>query len=537
MKRPIKPYTVSISICLLFASLILSYCGNETKTGTNAIAGNDSLGTVYGPYKLIKLPVTKGVKILNPIQLAKGPGGKLFAANQNGEVYTLNDSDADEIEDEALLYCNVSDFKLRTPSGFAYKGDTVYIGTAQEIRAFVDLNKDGKADSSWTFFNDIPYSEHPYEWTSAMNFSKDGWLYFVLSTDSWNAGASPDPKKYRGAILRISPDGKKVERIATGLRSVYGAAFNESGDLFFVDNEGMGNPKEELNILTPNAFYGHNPAKYVGHDSTTGPVHALETEVAPSGAVFNSTSNNFGETAGELFVSFYGPGERWKRGGVGRIKITKDANGSYRFEENPVADVPKLSALVFNDKGDLYLAYHGKSDYWYNSIENESGGFFKLVYDESLKDKYVKTRIKKVKDFSPISVEAGKQIFGERACAACHSVDGSTELLGPNLRDVGKRLSREEILEEIETPSKIIKPSMGAIRITKKDGQVLLGRAVNADEQKISLMLVGNKVVDIPRTEIAKTENEKQSLMFEKLTSTLSREQLNNLLDYLTSLR
>ena len=96
----------------------------------------DTTVSVYGPYRVLKLPITKGVKILNPIQLSQGPDGKLFAANQSGEVYTLRDSDEDGLEDEAALFCNVTEQGLRSPGGFAHRGDTIFIGTSEEIRRF-----------------------------------------------------------------------------------------------------------------------------------------------------------------------------------------------------------------------------------------------------------------------------------------------------------------------------------------------------------------------------------------------------------------
>jgi putative heme-binding domain-containing protein len=495
----------------------------------------DTTVSVYGPYRVIKLPITKGVNILNPIQLAQGPGGKLFAANQSGEVYILKDSDGDGLEDEAALYCNITTDSLRSPAGFAHKGDTVFIGTSQQIRVYLDRDKDGKADTSWTFFDEVPYSQHPYEWTCGLNFGPDGWLYFVMSTDSWNAGASPDPKGYRGAILRISPDGKQVERLATGIRSVYGMGFNRHGDLFFIDNEGGGNQKEELNRLVRGGFYGHNPKKYAGYDSISNPDHAFESEVAPAAIAFNKDDNDFGSTSGDLFVAFYGPGERWKRGGVGRVKIERRSDGGYTYHEFPLADIPKLSGIAFGPDGSLYLAHHGISDYWYNSVTEKTGGYYKMIYDKSLANKPVRKR-QPAATLSESSIESGKQLFAEQACSACHAVEGNTELLGPNLNGISKRLSREDILEEINFPSNIIKPSMGGLRITKKDGQVLLGRAVNANEKEISLMLIGNSVVRIPRKEIAKTEDETKSLMYEGLTKGLSKEQVDQLLDYISSL-
>lgn len=146
----------------------------------------------------VKLPIEKGIQISNPTQIALGPDSILYAANNTGEIYSLQDTDGDGLEDMARLYCNIKDYGLRSPSGFSFRGDTIYIGTAEGISAFLDLDRDGKADTSWLFFNDIPTSAHPYKWTSGMGLGPDGWLYFALTTDSWNAGASPDPQGYRG---------------------------------------------------------------------------------------------------------------------------------------------------------------------------------------------------------------------------------------------------------------------------------------------------------------------------------------------------
>ena len=512
---------------------VVTSCSTK-ETTTSRSHPRDTTVSVYGSYAAIKLPISKGVKISNPIQIALGPEGIVYAANQTGEIYSLHDSDNDGLEDLALLYCNVKDLGLRSPAGFAYRGDTIFIGTAQQIRAFIDKDHDGKADSSWVFFDDIPDSEHPYEWTSALNFGPDGWLYAALSTDSWNAAPSPDPNRYRGSIIRISPNGKRVQAVATGIRSVYGMTFSASEQLFFTDNEGGGNANEELNLAIENHFYGHNPAKYK-FDTIDSPVHALSTEVAPSGIEFNKTDNDFGGTAGNLFVAFYGPGERWERGGIGRVKIRSNPDGTMSYEEFPVADIPKLSDLAFGSDGSLYIAQHGKADYWYNAVYENQGSIYKLVFDPSVVAQ-VKTKAVPASSLSESSIEAGKQLYAEHACLACHAVDGVTELLGPNLKDVGKRMSREEILEEIMFPSRRIKPSMGAVRLSTKDGKVLIGRVVNAAENELSLILVGNHVVQVQRANIVETSEEKKSLMYEGLLTGMSEEEQRSLLDYVVSL-
>ncbi|MEZ4696715.1 MAG: PQQ-dependent sugar dehydrogenase [Rhodothermales bacterium] len=205
------------------------------------------------------------------------------------------------------------------PAGMALRGDVLFVGTAQQIRSYIDLDGDGRSDSSWVFFDKIPFSDHPYEWTSALTFDGDGSLYFVLTTDSWNAGASPDPEGLRGSIVHVSADGSRAERFATGVRSVPAMVRTTDGTLLFVDNEGGGNPTEELNHAVEGSFYGHNPSKF-GSPAVTGPMLDLRTEVAPSGLTIGSD--------GDLFVSFYGPGERWRRGGIGRIHFSEKRDSS-----------------------------------------------------------------------------------------------------------------------------------------------------------------------------------------------------------------
>ena len=527
-------------VLLIFAIAIICFVTSSCKTEKETTAQHnyrDTTVNVYGPYVAIKLPINKGVKMGNPIQIALSPNGLLFAANQTGEVYTLQDSDGDGLEDNAELFCNVKDEGLRSPVGLAYRGDTVFVGTAQQIRAYLDTDHDNKADTSWTFFDKIPTSEHPYEWTSGMQFGRDGWLYAAITTDSWNAGAAPDPSGMRGSIIRISPNGKRHEIIARGIRSVPGMAFTPDGDLFFVDNEGGGNPTEELNMLQKDAFYGHNKKKYPADSGNVRkPDFNFISEVAPSSIEFNRADNSFGNTGGDLFVSYYGPGERWTRGAIGRVVIKKESDDGYIFEEFTIADIPKLSDLAFGKDGNLYVAHHGQADYWYNAVYSDQGGFYKLVFDPGSKATANYSRPKLSHTFSENSVEMGRQLFAELACLGCHQVDGKTELLGPNLKDVAKNFSRDEILEEILNPSKRIKPSMGGMRVTKKDGQILLGRAVNSDNDGMDFMVVGNQVVRIKRSEIEKLENEKRSLMFESLLTNVSDEKRQALLDYLISL-
>ena len=492
--------------------------------------------TVYGSYAVVKLPVKTGVKVWNPVQIVRGPDDVIYAANHTGEIYSLLDTDGDQLEDHAILFCDVRDQGLRSPASMAFKGRDLYVGTAQEVRIYSDTDGDRKADQNRSFLKDIPHSEHPYEWCSGLTFAQDGSLYLVLTTDSWNAGASPDPAGWRGSILRISPDGSEVERFATGVRSVASMVFNEHNELLFVDNEGGGNPTEELNVALPGHFYGHNPVKF-GNPEITKPLHDLKTEVAPAGMEFNPSGNDFGGTSGELFVAFYGPGERWNRGAIGRLQLTRKNDGSYTVKEFPVAkDIAKVSDLTFGSNGDLYVAHVGKTDYWYQPVDSAEGAFYRLIYAPWIKPSPVEVVSEKT-SASESTLELGRDLFARAACSACHSVDGRTELIGPNLKDIGHVYSREELLEEIQSPSLRIKPSMIASRITLKSGEVMLGRIVSSDAQRIRLMIVGNRIIDIPKHNILQEEFSKTSLMYEDLLHGMADEEVDALLSYLISLK
>jgi len=525
---------------IVIFTLVSCQKASDSKLGEERIERlRDKNIEVFGPYALIKLPIQSGAKIQNPVKIILGPDSLLYVANHTGEIYSLHDTDGDGLEDHATLFCDVKEDGLRSPVSIIFKDNELYVGTAQEIRIYSDQDGDGIADRSRTFFNNIPHSEHPYEWTSGLTFGSDGYLYAVLTTDSWNAGAAADPDGWRGAILRISPDGKEVERFATGVRSVHSMLLTEHDDLIFIDNGGGGNPTEELNLALAGKFYGHNKNKYNNPETIEAPIYNFVTEVAPAGMVFNPASNDFGGTAGDLFVSFFGPGERWERGAISRLKMIRQQNGTYQIEEIPVAKkIPKISDLAFGSNGDLYITHVGKTDYWYQPVAQMEGAIYRMVHAPWIEPlAVIQPSGAKTQTASEDILAQGQQLFAEKACSACHSVDGKSDLIGPDLKDIGRFYSKTELIEEITDPSLRLKPGMIGSKITKTDGEVLLGRVVGSDQEFIKLMVIGNRVIDIPRSEVKSEETYEKSLMYSGLLTGMTEEETDALLSYLINLK
>src|SRR5678815_3475832 len=73
----------------------------------------------------------------------------------------------------------------------------------------------------------------------------------------------------------------------------------------------------------------------------------------------------------------------------------------------------------------------------------------------------------------------GRRVVMEGAaaqCTKCHNFGtGAGASVGPSLREVGSRLTREQLLESLLEPSAQIAPGFGAVQVTLKNGQRVFG--------------------------------------------------------------
>lgn len=74
-------------------------------------------------------------------------------------------------------------------------------------------------------------------------------------------------------------------------------------------------------------------------------------------------------------------------------------------------------------------------------------------------------------------------------------------------------------------------------KITKKNGEILLGRVVGSDQDIIRVMVIGNRIIDIPKADIQSEEPQKNSLMYKGLLTGMSEEDTDALLSYIINLK
>ena len=134
--------------------------------------------------------------------------------------------------------------------------------------------------------------------------------------------------------------------------------------------------------------------------------------------------------------------------------------------------------------------------------------------------------------------ERGREIYHRRSmlCTTCHVIDNEGGLLGPDLTTVGSYMTPESLLESLLNPSSSIKQGYETVIVTKKDNTVVSGLLQRKAEGATLVRDPTGEIVSIPNGEIAKTDTSPVSLMPPGLTAQLRRDELVDLMKYLTSL-
>jgi len=186
---------------------------------------------------------------------------------------------------------------LHEPLGMLVEDDgSILVMQRPELTRLKDTDSDGSADEYETVFDDFGMSGNYHEFSYGPAKDSQGNLYIVLGVasngapmaeeirgdfseigeldrkgmydkGSWGknkdkAGRMYSRVPYRGWVLKLSPDGSKVEPFASGFRSPNGIGFDAKGRLLITDNEGDWRPTSPLYEVKEGGFYGH-PASLV----------------------------------------------------------------------------------------------------------------------------------------------------------------------------------------------------------------------------------------------------------------------------------
>jgi putative membrane-bound dehydrogenase-like protein len=137
----------------------------------------------------------------------------------------------------------------------------------------------------------------------------------------------------------------------------------------------------------------------------------------------------------------------------------------------------------------------------------------------------------------------GKQVWdgsaaGAAQCAKCHMVRGVGGQVGPDLSMIGKKASRENLLESILMPSKAIADQYIQYQVTTTAEVTVSGLLIADSPQSITLRDANGKDTTIAKKDIeGEIRKLKVSIMPEDIVAALTEDELVNLVAYLLTLQ
>jgi putative membrane-bound dehydrogenase-like protein len=132
----------------------------------------------------------------------------------------------------------------------------------------------------------------------------------------------------------------------------------------------------------------------------------------------------------------------------------------------------------------------------------------------------------------------GKVVFNTTGtCAKCHIVGGEGKEVGPNLSEIGGKLSREAMFESILYPSAGISHNYEASTIVLDSGNIVTGIITSQTADAIAVKGIDAIVRTYKKSEVDQIEKQTVSLMPADLQKVLSVEELIDVVEYMTTLK
>jgi putative membrane-bound dehydrogenase-like protein len=280
---------------------------------------------------------------------------------------------------------------MATMSVAARDDGWVYVATRGKVFRLRDSENAGKADVEETLVRLETKGDYPHNGLCGLAFAPDGTLYFgmgenlgVSYTVIAKDGSSHTGGGEGGNIFRMTADGAKLQRIATGVWNPFGIHVDRHGRIFCVDNDPDARPPCRLLHIVPGADYGF---QFRYGRAGTSPLIAWDGELPGTLPMLAGT----GEAPctvlvykGELWVTSWGDYrlERYKllpHGFTWKATRSIPVQGDHEFR--PVGlTIGADGALYFSDWVDRSYPLHGKGRLW--RLAPKKGAAFFETYPE-----------------------------------------------------------------------------------------------------------------------------------------------------------
>lgn len=135
------------------------------------------------------------------------------------------------------------------------------------------------------------------------------------------------------------------------------------------------------------------------------------------------------------------------------------------------------------------------------------------------------------------NAEAGAIVFRTKGtCSNCHKVRGEGKEVGPDLSEIGSKLSREAMYVSILDPSAAISHNFETFQVLTDDGTTVNGLLVSDTDESITLRTAEGIAKTVAKDSVEIFKKQPLSLMPQNLQQMLTVEQLVDLVEYTLSL-
>jgi putative heme-binding domain-containing protein len=132
----------------------------------------------------------------------------------------------------------------------------------------------------------------------------------------------------------------------------------------------------------------------------------------------------------------------------------------------------------------------------------------------------------------------GREVFNRPdTCSNCHVARGEGKQVGPELSEIGSKLSREALLESILFPSAGISHGYESWIVTTKSGEVLTGLITSDTPGEVSVKAGDAIVRTVKTSEVLSRSMQATSLMPADLQKLMTAQELADVVAYLEALR
>lgn len=226
------------------------------------------------------------------------PDGRAAVCTLHGDVWLVDGID-DKLEQITWRRFATGLFQ---PLGLKVVKGQVYVVGRDQITRLHDLNNDGEADFYQNFNNDAHVTLNGHEYVTCLETDRAGNFYYVK-------GNCNSQTPHDGSLLRVTPDGAKLDVFATGFRNSNGIGMGPNDEITVAPQEGEWTPASGVFMVREGGFYGG----MMSHHRPTPPADFERPVVWFSRLADNSsggqvwtTSDRWGPLSNQLLHMSYG---------------------------------------------------------------------------------------------------------------------------------------------------------------------------------------------------------------------------------------